>query len=144
MFGCIEAGHAQTQQGRGIGHGADDAVVATGHLAKARHLDTGRDGDEQLALKGSQLFNQCCQHAGHQLWLDCQHDHFGVSGRLGITLGDANAMFARQRLQLGQTGVGSSDLPGGITRLDQSGDDAAAHIARADKGQRSMLHQMLL
>ena len=58
MFGCIEAGHAETQQGRGIGHGADDAVMATGHLAKARHLDASRDGDEQLALKGAQLGNQ--------------------------------------------------------------------------------------
>ena len=59
MFGRIEAGHAQTQQGRGIGHSAYDAVMTTGHLAKARHLDASRDGDEQLALKGAQLFNQC-------------------------------------------------------------------------------------
>ena len=118
--------------------------MATGHLAKARHLDTGSDGDEQLALKGAQLGNQRRQHASHQLWFDCQHDHFGIAGRLGITLGDANAVFARQRLQLGAAGVGGRDLSGGIARLDQSGNDAAAHVARADKGQRSMLHQMLL
>ncbi len=139
MLGRIEASHAQTQQGRGIGHGADDTVVTTGHLGKASNLDAGRDGDEQLARKGAQLGNQCCQHAGHQLWFDRQHDHLGMAGSLGIGPGGANAVVVGQRIQFGLARVGGSDKRCRITRLDQTGDDAAAHVACADEGERPVL-----
>ncbi|MNP43084.1 hypothetical protein D3C76_1368830 [compost metagenome] len=119
--------------------------MAPRHLLQPRDLDAGGDGDEQLALEGAQLGHQRLQHGRHQLGLDRQHYDLGLTGRLGVALGDANAELVGQRVQLWAAGVGGSDPPGRITGLDQTGNDAAAHVARPDEGDGSlMLHLALL
>ncbi|MNC40786.1 hypothetical protein D3C75_895190 [compost metagenome] len=115
------------------------------HLLQPLDLDTGGDGDEQLAFEGAQLGHQRLQHGRHQLGFDRQHDDVGLTGRLGVVLGDANTELISQFVQLGPTGVGGDDPPGRITGLDQAGNDAAAHVARPDEGEGSlMLHLALL
>ncbi|MNJ15636.1 hypothetical protein D3C77_98860 [compost metagenome] len=114
------------------------------HLLQPLDLDAGGDGDEQLAFEGAQLGHQRLQHGRHQLGFDRQHYDLGLTGRLGVVLGDANAELVSQLVQLGPAGVGGGDPLGRITGLDQTGNDAAAHVSRPDEGEGSMLHQTLL
>ena len=61
------------------------------HLLQPLDLDTGGNGDEQLARQRPQLGHQRLQHGRHQLGFDRQYDDLSLTGRLGVVLGDADA-----------------------------------------------------
>jgi len=125
----VERGHALTDQGRGVGHGAHHAVGAQ-PAADAVGADAGCHRQVQR-LQGVGLDR--CGRFAEDLGLDGPHHQTGLRQRRA---GGGQGGDAKVPLQFGGglgKGFDHGDVLGLHALADQAADDGAGHVAAADE-----------
>ncbi len=136
----VKPGHAQADQGRGIRHGPHYVAMAAEQAAQPGDLDAGGDGEHQLVAIATQLAGQRLEHLGHELRLDGQDQHLGGSCCGGIVGTGLNAKLVTQGGQLVLIQIGDMDAFGWMACIEQAADEAASHVAAADKSNCALFH----
>ena len=122
--------HTFAHRCRGVGHDADDRVVAARHLLNACHRQTGGHGaqHEPLGTLGKDE-PQGLQHGFHHLGLYRQKDQVAVPDNLGVG-GCLTAQFCSQCFGLGRRAVGQKYILR-LGSLAHSAGNGTAHVSTA-------------
>ena len=122
--------HTFAHRCRGVGHDADDRVVAARHFLNACHRQTGGHGaqHEPLGALGKDE-PQRLQHGFHHLGLHRQKDQVAVPGDLGVG-GCLTAQFCGQCFSLGRRAVRQKYILR-LGSLAHSACNSTAHVSTA-------------
>lgn len=124
--------HARAHGHGGVGHQADDRILASGQVLDGLSVQTGGHGGQHETVGAcSKNRGQIGQNACHHLGLYPQEDERAGAGHGGV-IHSLAAQLLSQGLSLGGSAVGTIESRAG-SALGGSLEDGGAHGARADK-----------
>ena len=141
-IGVVEH-HSGPHGAGGVGHDADDRVVAAGHDGDPLHGEPRRHGHQDKGICASgqhrpQLLHEPCHHLG----LYPQEDVLGFFRHHAVVPG-GTAQLGGQSFRLGDGAVAEENLLRGQA-LDGGPGQGGAHVARADKSKGIACHTHFL
>ena len=125
-----QAGNAGADQGRRVGHAADDGAMAAQPARQRSHVEAGGDADDQCV---AELVDERCDGFLHLLRLDGEDQDVRRRGG-GIGAGVAGDAVAGS--QLGtcvRTEVDHVDVAGREALLHHAADQGVGHVAAAEE-----------